>query len=173
MMIIAPPLPGEYQGHFGTYINQVTSNDLLPALEQDATAFVVFINSLPAEKLSYRYAESKWTIKEIITHLTDAERIFAYRALRFARNDKTELPGFEENDYVPESNAVNRPVEDLLEEYQAVRQATITLFKSLAPDMLLRTGVASGKQLTVRALGYVILGHSLHHQQVIRQRYLN
>lgn len=171
-MIITKPTVAEYEGHFGTYINKVLDNDLLQILNADMQAFTDFINSLPTSKHDYRYAEGKWTIKEIITHLTDAERIFAYRALRFARNDKTELPGFEENDYVPQSNAANRSIESLVAEYQAVRQATITLFESFTPDMCLLMGTASGMQISVRALGYIIAGHTLHHQQVIRQRYL-
>lgn len=171
-MIITPPDPTEYEGHFGNYVARAHTTDLLAGLQADNENFAAFVTSIPADKLDYRYADGKWTIREIITHLTDAERIFAYRALRFARNDKTALPGFEENDYVPESNAAGRTVTSLLAEYQAVRSATITLLESLTPDMLLRKGTASGKNLSVRALGYVILGHTLHHQQVIRERYL-
>lgn len=171
-MEITKPDTTEYEGHFGLYINTVTANDLLPVLKNDSDAFGDFIFSIPPSKLDYRYVEGKWTIKEIITHLTDAERIFVYRALRFARNDQTELPGFEENDYVPQSNATNRSIESLVAEYKAVRQATITLFESFTPAMCQRTGIASGKQLSVRALGYIIAGHTLHHQHIIRERYL-
>lgn len=171
-MIITPPAPTEYEGHFGNYINLTQTSDLLAALQADNENFAAFIKHIPAGKLDYRYAEGKWTIREIITHLTDAERIFAYRALRFARNDKTALPGFEENDYVPESNATHRSIESLLAEYSIVRQATIALLQSLSPDMLLRQGTASNYHISVRALGYTILGHTLHHQQIIRDRYL-
>ncbi|HLP49308.1 MAG TPA: DinB family protein [Chitinophagales bacterium] len=171
-MKITKPAAAEYEGHFGTYINTVADDDLLRVLKADMNGFTDLVNSIPASKHNYRYAEGKWTIKEIVNHLTDAERIFAYRALRFARNDKTELPGFEENDYVPESNAANRSIESLVAEYRAVRQATIILYESFTPAMCLRMGKASGKQLSVRALGYVIAGHTLHHQQVIRERYL-
>lgn len=171
-MIITPPAPTEYEGHFGNYINLTQTSDLLASLQADNENFAAFIKQIPAGKLDYRYAEGKWTIREIITHLTDAERIFAYRALRFARNDKTALPGFEENDYVPESNATHRSIESLLAEYSIVRQATIALLQSLSPDMLLRQGTASNYHISVRALGYTILGHTLHHQQIIRDRYL-
>ncbi|HRG88965.1 MAG TPA: DinB family protein [Chitinophagales bacterium] len=171
-MIITPPAPTEYEGHFGNYINLTQTSDLLAALQADNENFAAFIKQIPADKLDYRYAEGKWTIREIITHITDAERIFAYRALRFARNDKTALPGFEENDYVPESNATNRSIESLLAEYSIVRQSTIALLQNLSPDMLLRQGTASNYHISVRALGYTILGHTLHHQQVIRERYL-
>jgi uncharacterized damage-inducible protein DinB len=171
-MIIAPPAPTEYEGHFGRYIALTNTQDLLPALEADNENFAAFIRSIPNDKLDYRYAAGKWTIREMITHITDTERIFAYRALRFARNDKTALPGFEENDYVPESNATNRTIESLLAEYSIVRQATIALLQSLTPEMLLRQGTASSYSISVRALGYTILGHTLHHQQVISERYL-
>jgi hypothetical protein len=172
-MAITKPDVSEYFSYYGTYINKVSGNDLLAALAENAKAFSAFVKGIPEEKLDYRYADGKWTIKEIIVHLTDAERIFAYRALRFARNDKTALEGFEENDYVPESNAANQSRQALLEEFQAVRNASIALFKSFTPEMSLRTGAANGKEISVRALGYIMAGHTIHHMQTISERYLN
>lgn len=131
-----------------------------------------FFRSIPPEKENYRYAEGKWTPKDILLHLIDAERIFAYRALRIARNDKTALPGFEENDYVIEANAEERSMESLLEEYFDVRKATISLFLSFSADALKRLGEASGFSVSVRAIGYIILGHEKHHANVIIERYL-
>ena len=123
-------------------------------------------------KHEFRYAEGKWTIKDIILHLIDAERIFAYRALRIARNDKTALPGFEENDYVVAANANNRGYESLLAEYETVRNVSISLFETFTSEELLRLGTASNNSVSVRAIGYIMLGHELHHKNVILERYL-
>jgi|ERR1043165_279970 uncharacterized damage-inducible protein DinB len=172
-MPIIKPAPSEYYQYYGTYVDKVANNDLLPALVENQETFSAFIKSIPVDKLDYRYAEGKWSIKEVIIHLTDAERIFAYRALRFARKDKTELAGFEENNYVPESNASSYDTRSLIEEFEAVRKASITLFKSFTAEMSLRTGSANGKEISVRALGFVIVGHTMHHMQVIKERYLS
>ncbi len=172
-MLITKPEPSEFASYYGTYINKAEGNDLLAALRENALSFSNFIQSIPAEKLDFSYAYGKWTIKEIIVHLTDAERIFAYRALRFARKDKTPLSGFEENDYVPESNAANQSGDQLLSEFLSVRVASINLFESFTPEMCLRTGSANGKEISVRALGFIMVGHTVHHLQTIRERYLN
>lgn len=133
-----------------------------------------FLKSIPIEKLEYRYEANKWTIKEVVSHLIDSERIFAYRALRFARKDKTPVAGFDENDYALESVANNRTIEDLLEEYTLVRQASIALYKTFGSDseILKRTGIAGGGEVSVRALGFLIAGHEKHHCDIIRERYL-
>ncbi len=172
-MLITKPEPSEFASYYGTYINKAEGNDLLAALRENALSFSNFILSIPAEKLDFSYAYGKWTIKEIIVHLTDAERIFAYRALRFARKDKTPLSGFEENDYVPESNAANQSRDQLLSEFLSVRVASINLFESFTREMCLRTGSANGKEISVRALGFIMVGHTVHHLQTIRERYLN
>jgi hypothetical protein len=127
---------------------------------------------VPEEKLSYRYAEGKWTIKEIMAHLIDDERIYAYRALRFARNDQTELPGFDQDDYAIESAANERSLDDLLEEFAAVRRSTIALFNSFDERVWTRSGVASGNVMSVRAAAYHIAGHELRHLNIIKERYL-
>jgi uncharacterized damage-inducible protein DinB len=127
---------------------------------------------LPEEKLTYRYVEKKWTIKEILVHIMDDERIFAYRALRIARNDKTPLPGFEQEDYVPYSRANERSLASIFKEFKTIRNATLSLFRSLKKDDFLRTGIANNHPVSVRALAYHIAGHELHHINVIKERYL-
>ena len=131
-----------------------------------------FFKTIPVFKHEFQYALEKWTIKDIILHLIDAERIFTYRALRIARNDKTELPGFEENDYVVTANANNREYESLLAEYETVRNASISLFETFTSEDLFRLGTASNNSVSVRAIGYILLGHELHHKNVILERYL-
>jgi hypothetical protein len=165
--------PEEFAGHFATYINQVSSEyTLIEELEISVHRFIKFVQHIPMDKFDYRYAEGKWIIKDIIQHLIDAERIFGYRALRFARNDKNELPGFEENDYVDYANANKRSIQDLLSELAVVRQATLSLFKSFSNEELVRIGIASNKPMSVRALGFIIIGHQNHHQRVFEERYL-
>ncbi|WP_293896455.1 DinB family protein [Flavobacterium sp.] len=167
-------LPQEFAGHFATYINQVSNEyTLTEELEISVHRLIKFVQNIPMDKFDYRYAEGKWTIKDIIQHLIDAERIFAYRALRFARNDKTALPGFDENDYVDAVQANNRSIQDLLTELAVVRQATLSLFKSFSTEELLRTGTASNNPMSVRALGFTIIGHQNHHQRVFEKRYLD
>lgn len=165
--------PDEFAGHFANYINQV-SNDykLTEELEISVHRLIKFVQNIPMDKFEYRYAEGKWTIKDIIQHLIDAERIFAYRALRFARNDKTALPGFDENEYVDAVQADKRSLQDLLSELAVVRQATLSLFKSFSNEELLRIGIASNNPMSVRALGFTIIGHQNHHQRVFQERYL-
>lgn len=163
----------EFAGHYATYINQVSSEyTLVEELEISVHRLIKFVQNIPLDKFDYRYAEGKWTIKDIIQHLIDAERIFAYRALRFARNDKTSLPGFEENDYVDEANAGTRSIQDLLSELAVVRQGTLSMFKSFSNEALMRKGIASNNPISVRALGFVIIGHQNHHQRVFQERYL-
>jgi uncharacterized damage-inducible protein DinB len=163
----------EFAGHYATYINQVSGEySLVEELEISVHRLIKFVQNIPMDKFDYRYAEGKWTIKDIIQHLIDAERIFAYRALCFARNDKTALPGFEENDYVDEAHATKRGIQDLLSELAVVRQGTLALFKSFSDEELVRKGIASNNPISVRALGFVIIGHQNHHQRVFEERYL-
>ncbi len=163
----------EYAEFYGTYINAVsTEYSLLEELEISVHRFIKFVQNIPMDKFDYRYAEGKWTIKDIIQHLIDSERIFAYRALRIARNDKTPLPGFEENDYAAVANSNQRNIQSLLTEFSTVRQSNILLFKGFSDEELLRVGIASGKQISVRALGIIIIGHQNHHQCIFEERYL-
>lgn len=167
------PAENEFPIYYGKYINKVPQGDLVQFLTKRLNDFVDFLLNIPEEKLKYRYAENKWTIPQIIQHLIDAERVFSYRALRFARNDATELPGFEENDYANEANGDGRTFTDIVEEYKAVRNSTIHLLNSLNDPILDRIGSANNNLISVRSIAYIIAGHSEHHWQVIQERYLN
>ncbi|MFZ0598507.1 MAG: DinB family protein [Flavobacterium sp.] len=162
----------EYSGPFANYVSEAGEVNLIEELEISLHDFIRFVQNIPLDKFDYRYAEGKWTIKEIIQHLIDCERIFAYRALRFSRNDKTALPGFEENDYVDNTEADKRGIQDLLTELSAVRHSTLLFYKSLSDEQLKRTGTASTHQISAGALGFVIIGHQKHHQKVFEERYL-
>jgi uncharacterized damage-inducible protein DinB len=168
------PKAGDYPAYASMYIDLLLHDGfILRHLENNLKATIDLVSSLPEEKLLYRYAEDKWTLKEVLVHIMDDERIYAYRALCSARNDKTELPGFEQDDYAQYSDANQRTLESILEEYTAVRKATITLFKNSSDEALSRGGVANGNFVTVRALVYHIAGHELHHFNIIRNQYLS
>ncbi|AWA30864.1 damage-inducible protein DinB [Flavobacterium magnum] len=162
----------EYASYFTTYINALDDVHLTEELEISLHDFIRFVQDIPMDKFDYRYAEGKWTIKDIILHLTDAERVFSYRALRFARRDQTPLPGFEENSYVDHAYAGSRSIQDLLSELSVVRHATLALFKSFSEEQLRYMGTASGVDVSVRAIGFIIIGHMKHHQRIFKERYL-
>ena len=173
MKIIPRPELGEYAPYTIVYIGLLPDDGLiLKHLQENLTSTSDFLRSLSEEKLSYRYAEGKWTIKEILAHIIDDERIYSYRALRFARNDTTELPGFDQDDYALQSGANERSIEDLLQEFATVRRATVALFESFNSQALMRVGTASGNVMSVRAAAYHIAGHELRHLNIIRERYL-
>jgi uncharacterized damage-inducible protein DinB len=161
-------IPEGYKG----YVTLSKEYDLFDALDIARKRMAELVQALPEAKGEYRYGPDKWTIKELLCHLIDAERIFTYRALRFARNDKTALHGFEENDYAPEANAHGRTLAEIAQEATHVRQSTVDLYKSFTPEMLQRSGTANDKTLSVFHLGYVIAGHELHHYNILRERYL-
>jgi uncharacterized damage-inducible protein DinB len=162
----------EYSEFVATYIKALDDIDLLDELEISLHDFIKFIQNIPMDKFDYRYAEGKWTIKDIIQHIIDAERIFGYRALRISRNDKTPLAGFEENDYVENTNANGRSIQELLTDFSAVRHSNLLLFKSFSEEQLTRLGIASNHTISVRALGFLMIGHLKHHQRVFKERYL-
>ena len=162
----------EYSEFVATYINALDDVNLIEELEISLHDFIKFVQNIPLEKFDYRYAESKWTIKDIIQHIIDAERIFGYRALRISRNDKTPLPGFMENDYIENTNANGRSIQDLLTEFSAVRHSNLLLFKNFSEEQLVRLGTASNHTISVRALGFLMIGHQKHHQKVFQERYL-
>lgn len=162
----------EYSQFNATYINALENVELLEELEISLHDFIRFVREIPMDKFDYRYAEGKWTIKDIIQHIIDAERIFAYRALRISRNNPTPLPGFEENDYVENTDANSRSIQELLTELSAVRHSNLLLFKSFSNEQLTRMGTASNHPISVRALGFLIIGHQKHHQKVFQERYL-
>jgi uncharacterized damage-inducible protein DinB len=170
---IAKPKPGEYPAYASVYIDRLPDDGrLLEHMAENLLATSRLVLSLPEEGLLRRYAPGKWTIKETLVHVVDDERIYAYRALRFARGDATELPGFEQDDYVPISGANDRLVADIMAEFAAVREATIALFRGLPEHALIRSGVANGNRASVRALGYHIAGHEAHHVSIIKARHL-
>jgi hypothetical protein len=157
---------------YQNYVKQVQQWDVMNALVTSRDRMNDFLNQLPVEKQDYAYAPGKWSIRELLCHVIDAERIFVYRALSFSRNDKTNLPGFDENAYVPESNATHRSFVSIGEELNSLRASTIDFFKSLSPEMMLRKGIANNTEISVLALGYVVSGHEMHHLNVLKERYL-
>jgi len=162
----------EYSRFNAPYIESLDNVNLIEELEICLHDFIKFVQNIPMDKFDYRYAEGKWTIKDIIQHIIDAERIFSYRALRISRNDQTPLPGFEENDYVENTNANARSIQELLTEMAAVRQSTLLLFKSFTVEQLQLMGIASNNPISVRAIGFIIIGHQKHHQRVFAECYL-
>ena len=173
LRVIEKPREAEYPAYAHIYSDLLPDDGLILAhLENNLRSTKKFVASIPKARLLHRYAEGKWTIKEILGHIVDDERIYVYRALRFARNDSTELPGFEQVHYAQYSEANKREITDLLDEFALVRRSTIAFFKSLDNTALMRTGVANGNRVSVRALAYHIAGHELHHMNIIRERYL-
>jgi hypothetical protein len=158
---------------FAPYLQDLGGVAYMDVLQRNQVETPVFISSIPIHKENFSYAPGKWTVKEVLIHVIDSERIFGYRALRFARNDKTPVPGFEENDYVPFSNARNRSVESIIDEYESVRHSTMVLFRQFTDEMLSRTGTANNHVISVEACGMVIAGHENHHLRILRERYLN
>lgn len=164
---------GEYAPYYENYIKIIDDTwTLTEALEVSLHEFIKFVQDIPMDKHNYRYAEGKWTIKEIIQHLIDTERVFTYRALRFSRGDTTELPGYDQDSYVSNTDADSRSLQSLLTEISALRHATLLLFKSFNDDDLLKRGVASGYTVSVRAFGFMIVGHEKHHIKIFKERYL-
>jgi uncharacterized damage-inducible protein DinB len=170
---IDKPQPGEYATYASGYL-ELTPEDgpILIHLQRTSEILANLYRSLPEERLLYRYATGKWTMKEVLGHLIDEERIYAYRALAIARGDTTPLPGFNQEAYALSSRANERPIENLLDEYALVRRSTLALFNSFTDEMLLRRGTADGHSATVRGLIYHLAGHEQHHLKIIRERYL-
>lgn len=162
----------EYNSYYAPYLDLVSNQDLVVSLQEGLEETLSFYESIPEDKWMFAYSQGKWTIKEIVQHLLDTERVFAYRALCFSRRDTIKLPGFDQDEYLENSNANLRSKESLFEEYKSVRNASITLFKSFSTEMLLQKGIASNNPLSVRAAGFITVGHEMHHCNVIRERYL-
>ena len=162
----------EYDDYYKPYLLKASGFNLKSGLELNAKEISYFFENLSEDKANYRYAEGKWTVKEVFQHIIDTERVFSYRALRVSRNDKTALPGFDHDLYVENCNVEERTLKDLIREYQALRQSTICLFNSFTEKLLLRSGIASDSNISVRAIGFILMGHELHHCQILRERYL-
>ena len=166
------PEPSEHNEYYGLYIGKVPEGNIISILDQQLAQTLDTLSNLPPERADYAYEPGKWTIKEVMGHLIDTERVFAYRALHFARNDPAPMPSLEQDDWAGASNASARSLEDLLEEFAAVRKSNIALFKSFSDDMWMRRGTASGFEFTVRAFPYIIVGHEIHHRLLLQERYL-
>ncbi|OAB78100.1 DinB family protein [Cochleicola gelatinilyticus] len=162
----------EYNPYYKTYINLVTEPLLTKSLSIGLLNITDFFNAIPNDKLEYRYATNKWTPKEVLLHLIDTERVFSYRALTFARSKNVELPGFDQDEFVQNSDANKYTLDELLDDYLATRTATISLFKGFNEKTLQQSGIASGSTLSVRAAGTIICGHEIHHCNIIKERYL-
>jgi len=169
---IPRPEPSEYVPYYETYISKVPKGDLLQALEDQRRETQQLLAGLSDTKALHRYAPGKWSIKEVVGHLMDSERVFCYRALRFARGDGQPLPGFDEKAWVPAGQFDARSLQDLAAELDAVRRATIAFLASLDPGALVRRGTANNNPITVRALAWIIAGHERHHVAILRERYL-
>lgn len=172
VMRITRPEADEYAPYYGTYINEVTGDCALAALQRQRQTTPALLADVPESRAGHRYAPGKWSLREVIGHVADGERIFSIRLLRFARNDQTPLPSFDENLYVPEGRFERRSLADVVGELIAVRDATLALVRSLDEETMLRRGTASGKVMSVRALAWVMAGHEAHHMKVIGERYL-
>jgi len=165
------PLPEDHPPYFGNYIKLVEENEISEAFKKQSGVLKNFLNSIPEEKWNYRYAEGKWTIKELVQHCIDAERVFTYRAMCIARKETVSLPSFDENEYAANSDAGRRAPTSLIEEYLTLRQSTEQLFNSFTDEMLAQPGIANSNKITVLSLGYTLLGHFIHHKNVVEQRY--
>ncbi len=165
------PQPSEYYEYYGTYINRVPEGNILQILEQENKATARLLGGIAEEHAGYRYAPDKWSIKEVVGHLIDTERVFGYRALSIARADPAELPSMEQDDWAMASNADKRTLPELTLEFVAARQSHVALFESFDSEMWGRRGIASGYEFTVRTFPYILAGHEIHHRKVLIERY--
>ena len=167
------PEKTEYAPYYEIYVSLVDETDVVATLQSQLDEMQNILAEISEEKAAHAYAEGKWTIKELIGHLNDGEKIFAYRALRIARADKTPMEGFEQDGYIENANFNECRFKDLVEEFTLLRRANILFFKNLTEEAWTRTGTASGSAVSVRALAYIIIGHVRHHTNILRSRYLN
>ena len=170
-IVIARPTAEELSKEGGSYVASVGGNDAWAVLASQGEGIDRLLGGLTEDRALHRYAPGKWSVKDVVGHLCDAERVYGYRALRFARNDPTPLPGFEEDLYVPVAHCDARPMGELLDDWRAVRAATLALFRGFDGDALVRRGVANGNVVSVRALAWLAAGHTQHHVGVLRERY--
>lgn len=167
------PSPTTYPVYFKKYVDQVPEEDLLTGFQNQLTVIKEFLNLITEEKSMYAYDTGKWTLKEVLLHMIDTERIFNYRALAIARKEIASLPGFDENTYAANSNANSRTWQNLVDEFLAVRSSTEFLFKSFTDEALSTSGISNNNPVTVISLGFITLGHFYHHKNVMQERYLS
>ena len=170
--MIARPDDTEYLAYFGRYVALVPEGDIVTTLASQNQSTLALLRTLPESKGAFRYAPGKWSIREVVGHMSDTERIFAHRALRFARNDATPLPGFEEGDYIRNGSFDDYQLADLADGFESVRRSTVFLFRHMTAAASARRGKANGAEISVRALAHVIAGHEIHHLNVVKARYL-
>lgn len=171
MVDVARPKPGEFAPYYERYISLVEGEDILTTLDEQRRQTMLLLSGRSDADGNFRYAPDKWNAKEVLGHVNDTERIFAYRALRIARGDQTPIEGYEQDDFVRNGPFAHRPLSDLIEEYIAVRRATLSLFRNLDEAAWLRRGIANMNEVSVRALAYIIAGHELHHRRVLEEKY--
>lgn len=174
MKKIAKPTDIEYAVYYEPFLQKLPADiNILKQLKDNATNLKLLLSSLNNQQLTTPYATDKWTIKDIVQHLTDFERVLVYRAMSFARNDKRPIPFFDENEYVKQANASKQSIKKLLKDYKAVRQSTLAFFDNQTAATLKRTGIASNYTMSVRACAWIICGHENHHINIIKERYIN
>jgi uncharacterized damage-inducible protein DinB len=166
------PQKGDYNNFYQAYVDNAIGNDVQEVIANHSIAINDFVNSLPEAKAAYQYAPEKWTVKDVLQHMIDAERIFVYRALTFARKDGTPLPGFEENDYAANADTSVRSLQSLKDEFIATRNSTDIFLSNLTDEELKQEGSANNNPITVNAIAFIIIGHILHHKRVLEERYL-
>jgi uncharacterized damage-inducible protein DinB len=171
-MVMERPKESEIPSYFQNYVNLVKKNDVIRELKDQVMDIQAIISEIPEEKEGYAYAEGKWTIKQVLGHIIDTERIFGYRAMRFARKDKTPLPGFDENAFVSNANFNDRTLYELGHEFAIVREANLAMFKTFGEEELNQVGVANGLEVSVRAIIFLVAGHATHHVHVLKTKYL-
>ncbi|MFZ1006168.1 MAG: DinB family protein [Candidatus Sulfotelmatobacter sp.] len=165
------PQPGEYAPYYERYISLIEGEEILQTLDEQRRQMLLLLSCRDEKDGDFRYAPEKWSVKEVLGHICDTERIFAYRALRFSRADATPLAGFEQDDYVRNGPFEQRPLSDLIEDFIAVRRSTISLFRNLDEAAWMRRGVANKNEVSVRALAYIVAGHELHHRRILEEKY--
>jgi uncharacterized damage-inducible protein DinB len=170
-LTIARPEPGEYAPYYEGYISLITGSDILGTLDGQRRQMMLFLSGRDESDGDLRYAPDKWSAKEVLGHVCDTERIFAYRTLRISRGDRTPIEGFEQDDYVKNGPFARAPLAEIIEDYIAVRRATLTLLRNLDEAAWVRRGVANKNEITVRALAYIIAGHELHHRRILEEKY--
>ena len=166
------PDPSEYHAYYQSYVDNVPEGDIIALLPAELERTLALLERVPSEQADYRYESEKWSIKEVVGHVIDSERMFAYRALCFARNDPARLPSFEQDQYARYSNASRRSLRELAEELAGIRNSNVALFKSFDEEMSIRRGIASDFEFSARSLPYIIVGHEIHHRRVLEERYL-
>ena len=169
--INARPQPGDYVPYYERYVSLVPDQDILATLEKQLTETDRLLSARAEDKGDLRYAPGKWSVKEVLGHVIDTERIFSYRALRIARNDKTPIEGYEQDDYVKYGPFGKCSLASLIEEFTSVREATLSLFRGLDEPAWVRRGVANNSEVSVRAIAYIVAGHELHHRRILREKY--